>query len=194
MKIDWRAGLLIILLAVPAFLFLFLFFFGENQFDLPYKFPVAVDKSGEQQVLIEDDAKYSDFIKSCKKPPIGGDSLYLKFPVSERQSQKPHIIMVYYNENNSEPGYNQYAELIRLEDKVKNQKRVRLLKMYENRQLTAYWKSLFQFIKTQYPGEYSDEGIMLLIDEKGYFRGVYKPYIKAEIDRLITEYQIILKF
>lgn len=193
MKIDWKAGLLIILLAVPAFLFLFLFFFGENQFDLQYKFPVAIENEGEVEYFLED-SDYTHIAESYQKPPTGGDTLYLKIPLSERQSGKPHIIIVYYNEQNVEPDYNQYAELIRLEDKVKNQNRVQLLKMYDEGQMSAYWNELFRLIKKAYPEAYSADGLMLLIDEKGFFRGVYKPSIKAEIDRLITEYQIILKF
>ncbi|WP_304238014.1 SCO family protein [Jiulongibacter sediminis] len=48
-----KAGILIAVLVLPAFVFIFLNVFGENRFDLPYYFP-ELDESGRPQVVSGD--------------------------------------------------------------------------------------------------------------------------------------------
>ncbi len=54
----FKAGILILLLVIPAFVFIFLKTFGENQFSLPFYIP-ETDSNGNIQVINGDTAYYS---------------------------------------------------------------------------------------------------------------------------------------
>jgi protein SCO1/2 len=72
-----KAGILLALLGVPAFIFLFLKFFGNNKFDLPYFFP-QIGENGEVLVIGKDTVfhrPYNFVLKDQKGKPYVYDSL-----------------------------------------------------------------------------------------------------------------------
>lgn len=193
MKINIRAGLLVILLAVPAFLFLFLFFFGENRFDLPYLLNLGIAKNGEIE-LNENCRSFSnpDFlIDNSGKTEIQSDSVYLLFDgITKDDSKSIKIIYDCIIENG--PSENHIAELNRLKDKIQNKRNIELLFLYGADKNEKYFNNLFELLESVYTTYYFPDGILFLIDENNYFRGIYNPSVKAEVDRLVTEYQILL--
>ncbi len=193
MKINLKAGLLVILLAVPAFLFLFLFFFGENRFDLPYLLNLGTAENGEIE-LNEKCRSFSnqDFlIEHSGKMEIKSDSVYLQFDgLNENHSKS--IKIIYDCSSEAGPSENHMAELKRINDKIQNKRNIELLFLYGADKNEKYFNNLFKFLESVYTAYYFPDGIILLIDENNYFRGLYNPSVKAEVDRLVTEYQILL--
>ncbi|MEQ8358661.1 MAG: hypothetical protein RH860_04180 [Cytophagales bacterium] len=188
-----KAGLLVILLAVPAFLFLFLFFFGENRFDLPYLLNLGIVKNGDIE-LNENCRSFSkpDFlIDNSGKTEIQSDSIYLIFDGLTKDDSKS-IRIIYDCINEKGPSENHIAELKRLKDKIQNKRNIELLILYGADKNEKYFNNLFEFLKSVYTAYYFPDGMLLLIDENNYFRGIYNPTVKAEVDRLVTEYQILL--
>lgn len=193
MKFNLKAGLLVMLLAVPAFLFLFLLFFGENQFDLPYLFAVGSNKDGEI-VLSErcENLPNSDFlIENANQANFLSDSVFLIYggPGAEDSNS---VKIVYDCLNDTGPSENQISELKRIENKIENKPRVKLLFLYGSVSQNEYFRNFYNLLETCYKNYYYQNGIILLIDNKNYFRGVYDPSVKSEVDRLVTEYQILL--
>ncbi len=193
MKINLKAGLLIILLAAPAFLFLFLFFFGENQFDLPYLLAIGT-KEKKEITILEKCKNFSnpEFIfENSDKTELISDSVYLTFKNSyDNNTRSVKILYDCLAENG--PSENQIAELKRIEGKIQNQDKVKMLLLYREGKDQAYFTEFYELLELCFKQYYFPDGMLILIDENNYFRGFYDPSIKSEVDRLITEYQILL--
>lgn len=181
MNKNLRAGLLIILLAVPAFLFLFLKFFGENQFDLPYLFSPG---TGNIEEYSQHDAY--EFLSK----PEGQDSIYIRL-LDPNFSPTNHSILFLYEAE--EDRNNHEEELKRISSKIENRPEISLFTI-QNGGLRPEVSKLINNAYELRREKSMPKTMLFLIDDEKHFRGAYDPSFKSEIDRLVIEYQILLKF
>lgn len=158
----WKAGLLTLLLVLPALIVLFLNFFAENHFSLPYYNPI-VDSTG--QVLIN-----------------GKDTVFYKLP--DKVDKK--IEVVGFFADSSVKVVQQFSRLQKLAygdlfihnltdkevEKIANEK-YKITNLIKNKKTIPYY---YQFI---------------LIDKQGYIRGKYEANNPEDVDRLIAEIKIL---
>lgn len=67
-----KAGILVVILVIPALVFIFLKFFGKNNFDLPYYFPVVNER--DEVTIVKGDTVFNQ-IPSFKLLSQDGDTL-----------------------------------------------------------------------------------------------------------------------
>ena len=220
-KKYFKAGILIATLGIPVFVFLFLKFFGKNNFDLPYFFPVIAE-NGEVKV-------------------INGDTIFHQPPSFQLidQNNRPfkykstdggiRIISFFFSRCGTIcPTTN--SNLSRIQEKFKD--KVSLISItvdpvYDTpKVLSAYSKKhqaklgLWFFLTGDKRYIYNlaikgfklpvadaneyDQNIksidetfihsdkLLLIDDRGFIRGIYSSTDKFEIDRLVVEIKVLL--
>lgn len=185
MKKHLKTGLLIIMLAVPVFLFLFLKFFGENKFDLPYLVALGVEKTSFSELYNDYDQNLDEnYLKS-----IPGDSIYLVFPEIDSNLDGSKAVLILYSPLQSF-NENQQLEIDRFKSKIKNPTDLNIIEI-KNAETDKFWSLFFKVNKQKGRTFVNNVGMIALLDQKGFFRGIYNPSIKSEIDRLITEYQIL---
>jgi protein SCO1 len=198
-----KAGILIILIVIPAFIFLFLEFFGSNVFALPYLFPVAISSPDKDKPIALDrpypDRESLNFLEYMGNPdPEGSDTLYLKLPLLSNNFKK--------NESSLNTMIFFVPEPFRAEVNL-------IIKRMNSRLEKGKINNfvLYPDMQTQFdPG--SDEGIILelvknrkasgeeipaylamLVDERGFIRGLYSPHNPEDADRMIVETEVLIK-
>ena len=185
MKKHFKTGLLIVMLAVPVFLFLFLKFFGENKFDLPYLISLGVENSEIKDINQSFNFELAEsYFKS-----IPDDSIYLVFPEIDSNLDGSKAVLILYSPKQSFTK-NQQLEIDRFKSKIKNPDKLNIIEI-KNAESDDYWSIFFEINKQKGRSFVNNIGMLALIDQGGFFRGIYNPGIKSEIDRLITEYQIL---
>jgi protein SCO1 len=217
-----KAGILLIVLGIPAFVFIFLKVFGENKFDLPHYFP-ELDASGEVKV-------------------VNGDTTFITVPnftLTDQSDEKVEfnkdkitVVSFFFSRCGTIcPITNK--NLLRVAETFKSNDSIDILtltvdpvydtsdilKKYANELGSSYknWRFLTGDKKYIYDlaikglklpvsdaSDY-DENIvdidqtfihsdkLLLIDTKGNIRGIYEGTNKSDIERLVVEIKVLLK-
>lgn len=217
-----KAGILLIVLGIPAFVFIFLKVFGENKFDLPHYFP-ELDASGEVKV-------------------VNGDTTFITVPnftLTDQSDEKVEfnkdkitIVSFFFSRCGTIcPITNK--NLLRVAETFKSNDSIdiltltvdpvydtpEILKKYANELGSSYknWRFLTGDKKYIYDlaikglklpvsdaSDY-DENIvdidqtfihsdkLLLVDKKGNIRGIYEGTNKSDIERLVVEIKVLLK-
>ncbi len=196
MQLKSKAGLLVVLLIVPALFFLFLVFFGQNKFELPFFLAYSVESDSGililKKNLHKDKSLFLDQFSS--KNSVSEDTLYLKLPSNYLNLPANRIVILFNSESFANPSENQKAELLRINEKIENREDIVLFERYQGDSENEFWTNFISFVKTGESRNYNSEGMIFLFDKDGFCRGLYDPSVKAEVDRLITEYQILQKF
>lgn len=218
-----KTGALAILLIVPVFVFLFLKFFGENHFDLPYYFP-ELNEKGEVVVNGKDTVFHQ--IPTYVLENQNGDSVG-----SEQLKEKIAVVDFFFTRCGTICP-KMTTQLTRVQKMFKSNEEVKLqsisidpkhdsasiLKIYAEKYdaIEGKWDFLTGDKKTIYDlaikgfklpvadaSEYDstiksvDETFihsekLLLIDKKGYIRGIYDGTNSEDVDRLMVEIKILI--
>jgi len=159
---------LFLALLLPALIFVFLKYFGKNEFNIPVYYENGIDS-----VSVSCGGDYS-------KPYVLPDSVLLAIEATS----KPAQVIVF------EPTQATQIELNRLTD-IFNQREFTKaeVKVQEGTGVSAAryrrWISCIFFIKKPYNA--------VLVDDQNRIRGYYTLDSREEMDRLILEMQILLK-
>lgn len=222
LKNKFKAGILIATLGIPALVFLFLKFFGTNEFDVPYFFP-ELDEQGE--VIVSKGDTVFHQIPDFKL--INQDSLEIS-----RDTSKLSVINLFFTRCGTIcPPTN--TNILRVLENLNGFNGLKVysisvdprydtptvLKSYiSSRKLAnANWQMLSG--DKAYIYDYAIKGLkisaadasaydpkitdidetfihsdkLLLIDKRGFCRGIYTGTNKFEIDKLIVEAKVLLK-
>ena len=220
-KKYFKAGILLATLGIPVFVFLFLKFFGKNNFDLPYFFPVIAE-NGEVKVINGDTIFHQppsfQLIDQNNRPfkynPTGGGIRILSFFFSRCGTICPTT-----NSNLSRihEKFKDKISLISITvDPVYDTQKVLNAYAQKYQGNPGFWSFLTGDKKYIYDlaikgfklpvadaNEY-DQNIksidetfihsdkLLLIDDQGFIRGIYSSTDKFDIDRLVVEIKVLL--
>jgi protein SCO1 len=217
-----KAGILLIVLGVPAFVFIFLKVFGENKFDLPHYFP-ELDSSGEVKIVNGDTifisvpyftlTDQSDAKFEYKKEKITVVSFFFSrcgtiCPITNKNLLR---VAETFKSNDSIDILSLTVDPVYDTPKILGNYAIELGSSYKNwRFLTGDKKYIYDLaIKgLKLPvsdASYYDKNIvdidqtfihsdkLLLIDTKGNIRGIYEGTNKSDIERLVVEIKVLLK-
>ncbi len=212
-----KAGVLIVLLALPVFIFIFLHLFAENHFKLPYYAP-KLDSTGS----VMKNGKDTVF---CQIPPFSlmdqngrivtealtKNKIYIAHFFSTSDDSVSRRLTLSLSRINNE-FFNEPSVLILSHGVDTKNDSVAVLKKYEQQYATKTGKWLFltgdsraleRLAKAGYKLPFLDKSTvsletflpsskLLLIDPEGYIRGVYDGLDPLEIDRLRAEVMVLL--
>jgi protein SCO1/2 len=161
-----KAGILTLVLVLPALVILFLHGFAENHFQLPYLVPLT-DSAG--QVSIN-----------------GKDTVFYQVPGADKGQIK---IISFLTENASKQLTQQYSRVeklaskeVILENNVGNEA--------EKEAIQKYRLSPLKKEKSLETIPYNEQ--FVLVDRKGFIRGFYDGTNPEDVDRLTAEVKILL--
>jgi protein SCO1/2 len=159
-----KAGMLTLVLALPAFLILFLHSFGENHFELPYFVP-AVDSTG--QTILN-----------------GKDTVFYQVPLKKQNSIRVVGFFEPLNDIVVAQHFSRVEKLIGKEVifEVVRDNPISLGQIYKVGNLKN--------VKSNQTIPYNEE--FVLLDKQGYIRGFYDGKDEKEVERLITEINVLL--
>lgn len=221
MNKSLKAGILIIILGVPALSFVFLKIFGNNNFDLPYFFPVLDDK--DEVVIVNGDTSF-----------VRLEAFTLEDQNSETYSfdnGKIRVVSFFFSRCGSIcPILN--ANLFEVADSFKDQDKVEFVGLtvdpkHDTPAVLKEYGKVFNIEKLNYKlltgdkakiydiclgtfklpvadaSEYDktikdvDEMFIhsdrvILVDTEGFVRGIYTGTDKEEVDRLRLEIKVLL--
>ncbi|MFN8429072.1 MAG: SCO family protein [Spirosomataceae bacterium] len=221
-KQNFKVGILLITLGIPAFVFLFLKFFGKNKFDLPYYFP-KLNESGE--VMISDgDTVFSQIPRFVL---LNQDSLQYE---SVKDTSQIKVVNFFFSRCGTicpvtNKNINRLSERFR-DKSVKfisisvdpKFDRPWILQKYKNtflyknknwELLTGDKKYIYELVIKDFKlpvsdaSEYdpnikdTDETFIhsekfLLLDNKGFVRGIYDGTNEPDVERLSVEIKVLL--
>lgn len=217
-----KAGILLIVLGVPAFVFIFLKVFGENKFDLPHYFP-ELDASGEVKVVNGDTTfitvpdftftDQSDEKFEYKKENITVVSFFFSrcgtiCPITNKNLLR---VAETFKSNDSIDILSLTVDPVYDTPKVLGKYAVELGAVYKNwRFLTGDKKYIYDLaikgmkLPVSDASDYDKNIVdidqtfihsdkLLLIDTKGNIRGIYEGTNKSDIERLVVEIKVLLK-
>lgn len=220
-KKYFKAGILLATLGIPVFVFLFLKFFGKNNFDLPYFFPVIAE-NGQVKVIKGDTIFHQppsfQLIDQNNRPfkynPTGGGIRILSFFFSRCGTICPTTNS---NLGRIQEKFKDKISLISITvDPVYDTQKI--LNAYAQKYqrnlgswffLTGDKKYIYDLaikgfkLPVADANEY-DQNIksidetfihsdkLLLIDDQGFVRGIYSSTDKFDIDRLVVEIKVLL--
>jgi protein SCO1/2 len=166
MKRYLKAGLLTLVLVLPALIVLFLHGFAENHFTLPYLQPL-VDSTGT--VVMN-----------------GLDTVFYQVPKAVEKNIK---VVAFFGENPSNQLIQQFS---RVEKLASDDVKVEALKG-ENveKDATEIYK-IKPLIKAKSAENILYNEQFILIDKEGYTRGVYDGTDPEDVDRLLAELKILI--
>lgn len=206
MKLNRRTGILLLLLALPVFIWLFLKFFGQNRYDVPvfYEKGVPLDDNcpgGSQQ---------PHAIPAFSLKKVGGQQ------TATEDIFNNHISAVYFFSYPCDSiCFQVMEELARVQDVFERQHDVQVISINENNADLQHLKALSEKFN-RLPGQWSflagtseevgnlmqcgfvlkghpeKDHPVVLIDGKRRIRGYYSGTDPADIDRLILEVRILL--
>ncbi len=166
MKRYLKAGLLTIVLVLPALIVLILHGFTENHFTLPYLQPL-VDSTGK--VVMN-----------------GKDTVFYQIPTANEKKIK---VVAFFGETPSKQLLQQFS---RVEKLASNEVTVASLKE-ENVEQTARELYKIQPLKKAKSSEtilYNEQ--FVLVDREGYVRGIYDGTNPEDVDRLLAELKVLI--
>jgi protein SCO1/2 len=161
-----KAGMLTLVLALPALIVLFLHGFAENHFQLPYFVPLT-DSSG--RIVMN-----------------GQDTLFYQVPTTNKKSIRVVSFI-------GDDAPNQLKQQFLRVEKLASEKIIVEKIAGQNAEIEAIQKyrvPLLKKAKSSQTIPYYEQ--FVLIDKKGYIRGFYEGTNPEEVDRLITEIKILL--
>lgn len=159
-----KAGMLTLVLVLPALVILFLHGFAENHFKLPYLVP-QTDSSGQ--------IKFN-----------GKDTVFYQVPIDTQDKVRVVSFL-------GDTGHDQArGQLSRVEKIVSNDVFIEKLSSDENEAALKYRVSSIKKGKPAKTILYNEQ--FVLIDKKGFIRGFYDGTDPVDVDRLITEIEILL--
>ncbi|AEI49363.1 hypothetical protein [Runella slithyformis] len=166
MKRYLKAGLLTLVLVLPALIVLFLHAFTENHFTLPYLQPL-VDSTG-------------------KAVMNGNDTVFYQIPNAADQKIK---VIAFFGPNPSAQLRQQFSRVEKLtSDEVKV---MSLLEQDSEKQATeVYQLKPLQKLKPIKTIPYNEQ--LVLVDKNGYLRGIYDGTDPEDVDRLSAELKILI--
>jgi len=161
-----KAGVLTLVLVLPAFLILFFHGFAENHFQLPYLIPLT-DSGGNVSMR-------------------GQDTLFYQVP-----STSGTVIRVvgFFDKETS----SLVSENFSIVEKLASDKVVMERVIGEEAGMAAFQKYRVQTLKKAKTSEtipYNDQ--FLLIDSKGFIRGLYNATSPEDVERLTAEVKVLL--
>ncbi|MDF7818188.1 hypothetical protein P1X15_11305 [Runella sp. MFBS21] len=159
-----KAGLLTIVLVLPALVLLFLHLFAENHFKLPYLVPLK-DTTGAVKMM-------------------GKDTVFYKVPGVE--PSKINVVGFWKDEEASHLAV-QFSRVQKLASEEIVFRRVR---SDEAEFVNIYKLSPLKKYQSSETIPYTQQ--FVLIDKKGHIRGFYDGSDPVEVDRLIAELKILL--
>jgi len=171
-----RKGLLLFLaLLLPVAIFLFLHFFGKNEFDVPVLFQTADELPADCEI----DQHFPYKVKSTAVDATGGYVVLFASGISTKVFEDA---LFQISRLNDEFGKNapRLIVLKRKEDKLPVTKNEVIL---DTDQYTNEQKCIFL----------AETHRLVLVDADGHIRGLYPNASLKEIDRLILELKIIFK-
>lgn len=166
MKRYLKAGLLTLVLVLPALIVLFLHAFTENHFALPYLQPL-VDSTG-------------------KTVMNGADTVFYQIP---NAADKKIKVIAFLGSNPSTQLMQQFS---RVEKLASEEVKVRSLKGPDSEKQAAdvYQLKSLQKGKPTKTIPYNEQ--FVLIDKDGYVRGIYDGSDPEDVDRLSAELKILI--
>lgn len=166
MKRYLKAGLLTLVLVLPALIVIFLHVFTENHFTLPYVQPL-VDSTGK--VVVN-----------------GMDTVFYQIPIAADQKIS---VTAFFGSNPSTQLIQQFS---RVEKLASNEVKVTSLKGpdTEKQAIDIYKLKPFQKLKPSKTISYNEQ--FVLIDKQGYVRGIYDGMDPEDVDRLLAELKILI--
>lgn len=219
MKNAQKVGILIGILVIPALIFLFLKFFGQNYYSLPYLFPKIDDygnpvvKNGDTlfhqvpkfELIDQDNNKFTSADTDGKI--YVADFFFTRCGTICPKLSKSLVRVQEVYQNNSDvlivshtvdPEHDKGEVLKKYAANYKAEKGKWFF-------VTSDKENLYKLIIEGYKLPVSDASMlnkpedafvhsekMLLIDKDGFIRGIYDGTNKADVDRLITEIDILL--
>jgi protein SCO1/2 len=161
-----KAGMLTLVLVLPALVILLLHGFAENHFQIPYLVPLT-DSSGKISMN-------------------GKDTLFYRVPSTDRGQIK---IVSFFAKSDSKQLIQQYSRVEKLASDD-----VLLVNIDgnegEKEATQKYRVSLLKKEKSLETIPYNEQ--FVLLDKKGYIRGFYDGTNPEEVDRLSAEVKILL--
>jgi len=221
MKKNIQAGVLLILLAIPVFIFAFLYLFGENKYEVKVLSPKeltvynpkvvnceenivdGVHRIPEFTFTSQDSAAYG--LENLKGKIFVTDFFFTKCPsiciemtsellrVQEFYKKEPNVQLVSFS---VDPTYDSPSVLAEYAEKYN-------ANTHKWNFLTGEAKDIYELARCGFfivakPNEeikndfiHSDK--LVLVDTKGRIRGYYSGTDREDVDRLITEIQVLLQ-
>lgn len=161
---------LFLALLLPGIIFVFLKYFGKNEFAIPVYY-----KNGIDSVSVICGGDYS-------KPYALPDSILQAIGADKKQAR----VVIFEPTQTSKTELNRLTDIFRLEEFTKSEVTVQhgdLSGISETRY--RRWTSCIFFIREPYN--------VILVDDENRIRGYYAVNSREEMDRLILEMQILLK-
>lgn len=166
MKRYLKAGLLTLVLVLPALIVLFLHGFAENHFRLPYLLPL-VDSTGK--VVMN-----------------GQDTVFYQVPTAVEKNIK---VVAFFGKNPSNQLIQQFSRVEKLaSDNVK----VQSLKGENVEKAATEIYKVKPLIKAKSAENILYNEQFILIDKEGYTRGIYDGTDPEDVDRLLAELKILI--
>ena len=161
-----KAGMLTLVLVLPALVILFLHGFAENHFQLPYLVPVT-DSSGRVSMN-------------------GKDTVFYQVPNTKQNQIK---IVSFFSNNVSNQLAQQYLRVEKLASEEVLLERITGSDA-EKEAIQKYRAVPLKKAKSLETIPYNEQ--FVLLDKKGYIRGFYDGTNPEEVDRLTAEVKILL--
>jgi protein SCO1 len=166
MKRYLKAGLLTLVLVLPALIVIFLHVFTENHFTLPYVQPL-VDSTGK--VVIN-----------------GTDTVFYQIPTAVDKKIK---VVAFFGPNPSTQLTLQFSRVEKLASEDVNVTPLKGADI-EKQAAEVYKLKPFEKLKPSKTISYNEQ--FVLIDKDGYVRGVYDGMDPEDVDRLLAELKILI--
>jgi protein SCO1 len=166
MKRYLKAGLLTLVLVLPALIVIFLHVFTENHFTLPYVQPL-VDSTGK--VVIN-----------------GTDTVFYQIPTAVDKKIK---VVAFFGPNPSTQLTQQFSRVEKLASVDVNVTPLKGADI-EKQAAEVYKLKPFEKLKPSKTISYNEQ--FVLIDKDGYVRGVYDGMDPEDVDRLLAELKILI--
>lgn len=209
MKKLFKAGLLIVLLVIPALIFIFLKFFATNHYDLPYYNPTMDSTGSVLRLMATGDTLYDKVSSENLMSPAGK-------PLPENIFKEKFTAVTYLPANCDEQCKIQFDRLGRIFELTKQIDGFQLMSITDSLQANYGSYSVhigkpgwtigvflpkfreqvmlknfkFQTLALKQQTN-SLENKLLLIDAKGIVRGYYNGADVDEIERLMAEIRIL---
>lgn len=216
-----KAGILFAILGIPVLTFIFLKLFGNNNFDLPYFFP-ETDESGEVMMAEGDTVftrmtpftlldTHGDsttvqaggitvvnfFFSRCGTICPIANTLMVKVAETFKKNQDVHFYGITVDPKYDTPEVlKSYARALGMDrlhyDLLTGDKKYIYDLSIKDFRLPVADASEYDSKITHVDEMFIHSDKVMLIDQQGYFRGIYSGTKKSEMDRLKVEIKVLL--
>ena len=209
MSKSFKAILLVIILVVPALIFVFLRLFGDNQYDLPVYFQNGVDTTFadcefQQSLHLVPDFSIPDYTgREINTDHLAGAFLVVYF-TQDIASPVSHRVNTALSRVQGSVGYLGKIRILTIQPKKKSQPAGQLQEMagkygaWENMWYIGYANPVYTNLLARcgfvidFDAMSGDvNNIIALVDEKRRIRGYFNGIDDGEVERLIVELKIL---